>query len=89
VKHIRKRLQKLNERIRPDDDGFTFGELCRAIWRKDKKSFRRLVAQDSRFAIYLAEFELEDANALRAAKAARSGGSVVRPVTQRHREYGL
>jgi hypothetical protein len=72
MRQIEKRLQKLNESIRPDDNMFTFEELCRSIWRQNKKAFRKFVDQDCRFGIYVAQFELEDADALQAAKAARS-----------------
>jgi hypothetical protein len=74
MRQIQKRLQKLGESIRPDDNSFTFEELCRSLWRKNKKAFKKLVDQDCMFGIYVAQFELEDADALRAAKTARSRG---------------
>ena len=37
-----KRLAKIEARLLPSGDGsFTLKELCRAVWRRDKKRFRR------------------------------------------------
>jgi len=74
MRQIHKRLQKLRETVGPDDNLFTFEELCRSMWRKNKKEFKKLVHVDPNFAIYVGQFELEDADALQAAKAASSGG---------------
>ena len=41
MRQIEKRLRKLKKAIRPDDDIFTFEELCRSMWRTDKEAFRR------------------------------------------------
>ena len=74
MRQIQRRLEALEEVIAPEDDNsFTFEELCRAIWQRDKRSFRRMVERDCRFGIYVTQFELEDADALRAAKAVSFG----------------
>ena len=72
MRHIQTRLRKLNEAIRPDDDMFTFEELCRSYWQGDRKAFKKLVNQQPLLSIFVAQFELEEADALRAANAARS-----------------
>ena len=72
MRHIHNRLRKLKEAIRPDNDMFTFEELCRSLWQGDRKAFKNLVNQQPLLSIFVAQFELEEADALRAAKAARS-----------------
>ena len=71
MRQIQKRIQKLQAAIRPDDDTFTFEELCRSYWQGDRKAFQELVKQDPLFGIYVTQFELEEADALRAANWAK------------------
>jgi hypothetical protein len=42
MRQIQKRLQKLKESIRPNDNSFTFEELCRSMWQLDKKGYLKL-----------------------------------------------
>jgi hypothetical protein len=45
---------------RVDDGLFTFEELCRAMWRCDKKHFLK-IAGDLRVGLFAAQFRREDA----------------------------
>jgi hypothetical protein len=55
------RLKKLEQRLSPPDDGtFTLEELCRAMWRSDKKRFLELARQPP-LSLFATQFELDDA----------------------------
>jgi hypothetical protein len=72
MRQIEKRLQKLKEAIRPDDNMFTFVELCRSMWQQDKK--RYLEMANGKYHILrrgIAQFELEDLEAQRARDRSR------------------
>ena len=67
MRQIQKRLQKLKEAIRPDDNMFTFVELCRSMWRQDKKRYLKMA--NSEFPLLrggIVQFELEDLEAEKA-----------------------
>jgi len=58
--HLRSRLKAL-EKTHPQHDGtFTLEEVCRALWRKDERRFRR-IAQHSTLTLFIPQFEREDA----------------------------
>ena len=76
------RVSKLEGSASPQSDGScTLEELCRSIWRKDKKRFIE-ISQDSSCRLFVTQFEREDAEALlerrRLAKARASGLSARR-----------
>ena len=72
MRHIQKRLQKLKEAIRPDDNSFTFMELCRSMWQKDKDRFREFVISECPgYRIAIGFLEAEDRFAGRAQKRRR------------------
>jgi len=49
------------EKTHPQHDGtFTLEEVCRALWRKDERRFRR-IAQHSTLTLFIPQFEREDA----------------------------
>lgn len=57
---IKTRLLRLEATLRPDGDGtFTLEELCRAMWRQDKKHFLK-IAGENRLGLLVAQFERED-----------------------------
>ena len=61
LRQIEKRLQKLKEAIRPDDNSFTLMELCRSMWQQDKDSFREMVnSKYPEFRIAIGYLEAED-----------------------------
>jgi hypothetical protein len=66
MRQIQKRLQKLKEAIRPDDNSFTFMELCRSMWQKDKKRFQKMATNEfPMLRLAVAQFEAEDLEAQR------------------------
>jgi hypothetical protein len=66
MRQIQKRLQKLTEAIRPDDDSFTFMELYRSMWDSDKKSFLKLANNEfPMLSLAVAQFEADDLEAER------------------------
>ena len=61
MRQIQKRLQKLKEAIRPDDNSFTLMELCRSMWQQNKDSFREMVnTKCPEFRIAIGYLEAED-----------------------------
>ena len=61
TRSIQNRLLKVERRILPEDDGpFTLEELCRCMWREDKRKFLE-IAKDTSFSLYARQFEYEDA----------------------------
>ena len=70
--HIQKRLQKLKKAIRPDDNSFTFIELCRSVWQQDKDRFREMANSNCpEYRIAIGFLEAEDREAERAQKRSR------------------
>jgi hypothetical protein len=58
-----KRVAKLQNLLSPHSDGgSTLEELCRSMWRSDKKYFIEM-AQNNSYQLYVYQFELEDARA--------------------------
>jgi len=58
---IKKRLQKLEQKLCPTDNGmFTLEELCRFMWRQDKKAFLK-IAKDLNCSFFIKQFEREEA----------------------------
>jgi len=56
-----RRLAKVEERLLPRSDGlFTWEELCRSLWRRDKKGFRKAAESCRIFRIFMPQFERED-----------------------------
>lgn len=57
-----KRVAKLESLLCPHSDGlFTVEELCRSMWRTDKKHFIE-IAKCNSFQLFVYQFEQEDAN---------------------------
>jgi len=73
MRQIQKRLQKLKEAIRPDDNMFTFEELCRSMWRQNKKGYLELAnsPRNLHLRARIPEFEREDLEAQRARDRSR------------------
>ena len=63
ARQIRKRLERIGERICPRGDGtFTLEELCRAMWRENKAAYMRKVEKgDWALQYFVTQFEYEDA----------------------------
>ena len=58
-----KRLAKVEELMCPkhDDGTFTLEELCRALWRQNKKRYRKMTSRkDCRLRYFIPQFERED-----------------------------
>jgi hypothetical protein len=65
------RLKKLERRLSPSDDGtFTLEELCRAMWREDKRKFLE-IANDTSLSLFACQFDFEDAEHGRADRQMR------------------
>jgi hypothetical protein len=48
TRQLRKRVEKIKAIISPASDGsFTFEELCRELWRRDKKGFLKRAQTDA------------------------------------------
>ena len=66
TRQIRKRVEKIQEKVRPTRDGMRFGgtleDLCRLMWRQDRKRHMEMVAEgDSTLRVFCHQFEREDA----------------------------
>lgn len=60
TRSIRNRLLRVERRIRPEQhESFTLEELCRCVWREDKRKFSESV-KGSNLSLFLRQFELED-----------------------------
>lgn len=58
---MKRRLEKLEQRSHAPHDGiFTLEELCRSIWRSDKKHFLEL-ARQTHLSHFVAQFQFDDA----------------------------
>ena len=56
---INHRLKKLEQRLSPSDDGAcTLEELCRAMWRQDKRNFKE-IAKDTSLSLFVRQFEFD------------------------------
>jgi hypothetical protein len=76
TRQILKRVAKLEDLICPRSDGntsITLEELCRSMWRSDKKHFIE-IAKNNSYQLFVYQFEQEDANAA-ALKGRRLGAS--------------
>ena len=76
TRQILKRVSKLENLICPRSDGntsITLEELCRSMWRSDKKHFIEL-AKNNSYQLFVYQFEQEDASAA-ALKGRRFGAS--------------
>jgi hypothetical protein len=59
-----KRVANLEERMCPQSDGmWTLEELCRSLWRKNKKRFME-IAKNTSYQLFVYQFQREDADAL-------------------------
>ena len=60
------RLAKLQELLCPESDGtVTLEELCRSMWRRNKKSFKEIAEESSYpYQLFVYQFEQEDADAV-------------------------
>ena len=55
------RLKKLEQRLLPSDHGACrLEELCRAMWRDDKRKFIE-IAKDSSLRLFVYQFKADDA----------------------------
>jgi hypothetical protein len=71
ARSIRNRLLRVERRIRPEkDESFTLEELCRCMWREDKRKFSES-AKGSSLSLFLRQFELEDEECGRADRQIR------------------
>jgi hypothetical protein len=60
ARSIRNRLLRVERKIRPTDDGgFTLEQLCRCMWRKDKRKFLE-IANDTALGFFVRQFESEE-----------------------------
>lgn len=60
ARQIRNRLHKIERTILPRDDGtYTLEELCRSMWRRDKRGFIELANQTG-MQLFVHQFEAED-----------------------------
>ena len=61
TRQMLRRLAKVEHRVCPkrEDGGFTLEELCRAVWRRDEKGFRKMAGEYGSFRYFVRQFELE------------------------------
>jgi hypothetical protein len=60
VGSIRSRLRKVERKIQPRRDAsFTLEELCRSMWREDKRKFLQTSSNTS-IGFFARQFEIED-----------------------------
>jgi len=60
ARSIMNRLLRVEREIRPQDDtGFTLEELCRYMWREDKRKFLK-IAQATSLSLFARQFEFEE-----------------------------
>jgi hypothetical protein len=52
-------LKKLEQRLSSHDGTITLEELCRAMWRKDKRKFSE-IARGTNLRLFVRQFELEE-----------------------------
>jgi hypothetical protein len=57
-----KRIQKLEDLMRPESEGMTLEEACRLLWRKNKKLFLE-IAEGTNYQLFVYRFQAEDAEA--------------------------
>jgi hypothetical protein len=62
ARSIRNRLLRVERKIHPSADmGFTLEELCRCMWREDKRKFME-IAKDSSLTLFVHQFKVDDAS---------------------------
>ena len=72
AQNFKKRLQKLEQPLSPSGDcSCTLEQLCRSIWRADKKRFL-VLAKSTNLTYFIPQFQFEDAEQL----GRRPGGRV-------------
>jgi hypothetical protein len=60
IQSIRNRLLRVERKIQPGHDtSFTLEELCRCMWRNDKRKFLK-IASDTGLRLFVRQFEFED-----------------------------
>jgi hypothetical protein len=69
TRQIRKRVEKLATKVNPAGEGLRFSgtleDLCRLMWRQDRKSYMEMVGEgDSVLRGFGGQFEREDAERL-------------------------
>ena len=57
-----RRVQKLEDLMRPESEGMTLEEACRLLWRKNKKLFLE-IAKGTNYQLFVYQFQREDAEA--------------------------
>ncbi len=62
IRQSLKRVQKLEDLMRPESEGMTLEEACRLLWRKNKKCFLE-IAEGNIYQLFVRRFQLEDAEA--------------------------
>lgn len=60
IRQSLKRVQKLEDLIRPESNGMTLEEACRSLWRKNKKLFLE-IAKGTNYQLFVYQFQREDA----------------------------
>ena len=85
---IRRRVEKLEKKASPDRArGFTMEELCRSIWRNDKRRFIVLAQGEHQNLRYLIpQFEGEDAARIKTYRAFRAYGAPAAGYLRQSRE---
>jgi len=65
TRQLLKRVANLENLICPQSDGsVTLEELCRSMWRRNKKHFREIAEESSYpFQLFVYQFQREDAEA--------------------------
>ncbi len=64
TRQLLSRVLKLENLAYPQSNPrFTLEDVCRSLWRKDKKAFRE-ISKDSIERVFVSRFEREDAEAL-------------------------
>jgi hypothetical protein len=79
TRQMRKRVEALEKVAPKDDRAFTLEQLCRRLWRQDKRAFLKVVEETGTFSSsFVSQFELEDA------ESANAGGDL-RTKSELHR----
>ena len=70
IQQLSNRVLKLERLIPPErDQSYTLEEICRSMWRQNKKQFIE-TAKNNSYQLFVYQFEREDAEAA----ASRNGG---------------
>ena len=60
TRQMRKRVEALEKVAPKHDRTFTLEQLCRWLWRQDKRAFVKVAEETGTFS-FVSQFELEDA----------------------------